>query len=149
MKVNKILNDFGKDGLEIDISTRTYPNKSILIDRDIYEDMNGRITANGSKYVIITLDDSGKKMYLGRYILDLDDSDKLRVICKDGLRCDYRRDNLEAVDRTEVKRTKVKTVRNIHLALIRKRLKEFEMEDLHEEEILNAVDEYFKHYDSI
>jgi hypothetical protein len=102
---NIILNDFGDDGLEIDISTRSY-TKSILIDRDTYYAIQriGRITALGSKHVVVQLPKQ-QYVYLGRYILGLTSSDKKFVVqTKDGLYVDYRKKNLEVVPYTAIDR---------------------------------------------
>ena len=116
---NKIINDFGDDGMEIDISTKTYPNKSILVDRDIYFDIDGKATANGKRYCIITQDKV--KRYLGRVIMGLTKVDKhQKVVHKDGLHVDYRKDNLTIVTGGEVDRSRQdKPLREYYLSYLR------------------------------
>jgi hypothetical protein len=148
-KPNTILQDFGDEGYQIDISTRTYKNKTILIDRDVFDNITGRITANGEKYVIITID--GRKMYLSRYIMGMFASDKRRVIHKDSSIVDYRLDNLKAVAPKDVPRTTAKSVRQYYLKYIKDNMEKYmpPEEDDFGDDILKQVDSYFSRCDSI
>ena len=97
MLVNRIENDFGDEGLYIDISSRVNLKKFLLIDRVFYEEHDGRIYQQGRTIVIQTK--GGRPISLGRYIMGLSKGDPRIVICKDRLLVDYRRDNLMVRDK--------------------------------------------------
>lgn len=94
--VNNTIISETPDTIVIDVSTKTYPNRHIMLDRDVFESSTGRATALGCINVILA-DPNVGKILIARYIMGLTSADKCKVYHLDGECFNYTRENLGTV----------------------------------------------------